>query len=119
MRKTRSQTHAENAVLSGSATSSSRPGVASSSTIKQTTTQSIPTPPQQQQQYSTNTQHQQKRNIQQPAAASVTSLVDPARLKVGFDLIVFVHVTAQDVCIRVGNESPTLSLSRIFLIPLI
>lgn len=114
MRKTRSQTHAENAVLSGSATSSSRPGVASSSTIKQTTTQSIPTPPQQQQQYSTNT-HQQKRNIQQPAAASVTSLIDPARLKVGFDLIVFIHVTGQDVGIRVGNESSTLSLARIFL----
>uniref|UniRef100_A0A1I8P4X5 SP-RING-type domain-containing protein n=1 Tax=Stomoxys calcitrans TaxID=35570 RepID=A0A1I8P4X5_STOCA len=75
MRKTRSQTHAENAILSGSATSSSRSGVVSSSTPSNNPA------PSSQQQYQINSSNTQKRSNTQTQSASVSSFVDPSRLK--------------------------------------
>ncbi|XP_037815329.1 E3 SUMO-protein ligase PIAS2 isoform X2 [Lucilia sericata] len=72
MRKTRSQTHAENALLSGSATSSSRSGVVSSSTTTTATNHH--------QQHQLNSGNPQKRSNQQSSAAT-PNFADAPRLK--------------------------------------
>ncbi|XP_023297984.2 E3 SUMO-protein ligase PIAS2 isoform X4 [Lucilia cuprina] len=72
MRKTRSQTHAENALLSGSATSSSRSGVVSSSTTTTATNHH--------QQHQLNSGNSQKRSNQQSSAAT-PNFADAPRLK--------------------------------------
>ncbi|XP_075168680.1 E3 SUMO-protein ligase Su(var)2-10 isoform X2 [Haematobia irritans] len=75
MRKTRSQTHAENAVLSGSATSSSRSGVVSSSTQSNSSLSNQ----QQQQQYQINSPNNSQKRSNSQQSASV--YIDPSRLK--------------------------------------
>lgn len=83
MRKTRSQTQAENALLSGSATNSSRSGVVSSST--NATSHQQQQQNQQQQQHQMNSGNPQKRgNSQQQSSTNNINFTDPARLKVGF-----------------------------------
>ncbi|XP_061401665.1 E3 SUMO-protein ligase PIAS2 [Musca vetustissima] len=89
MRKTRSQTHAENAILSGgrSNSSASRTGVVSSSTSSSNSSSAAAAAQQQQQspQYqinSNNSQQKQRSNTQQSAASAAGSVyVDPARIK--------------------------------------
>ncbi|XP_058975893.1 E3 SUMO-protein ligase PIAS2 isoform X2 [Musca domestica] len=83
MRKTRSQTHAENAILSGTR-GNSRSGVVSSSTSSNSSATQQQQPQQHSPQYQMNSNNsQQKRtNTQQSAASGPGSVyIDPARIK--------------------------------------